>query len=409
MASIANLFLRSVSRAKESKFKSSSGSTERHIMYSLFERQKIQIGSSICYQWEKVDPRACVIFIHGLGGNSGTTWANLPTLLMGTLFAQNKDVFLYSYESSAINPIGKGIPTLANEYATFLEGISSKYESFYFISHSLGSLICIDAMLNLLGRDHIWTSKIKGHVMLAPAIFGSIWAYFGVSPAARALTPRSTYLSKLLNEWKFTFNLIACQSFVLAGTEDSVVLKNAKELELLGFEAKELSESHISIPKTNAIDNQTYRAVLDCLYVASGSDPYDSRAYVLALVFESSPHSWEFDDGLRTHVYKPNHKLQIIQFDAREQPRSFIEPWVQRFPAPTAQLINYAIRYDNHHIKDFPMILCDGTRYLIPLPKSATGLTITPEQYKLAKILEREGFYKNLDQGLGIARISVGK
>jgi pimeloyl-ACP methyl ester carboxylesterase len=378
-------------------------------MYSLFEREKIQIGSTVCYQWVQVDPRACVVFIHGLGGNAYATWKNLPTLFMGTLFAQNKDIFMYSYESSVINPLGKNVPTLANECTTFLEGISSKYESFYFVSHSLGSLVCINAILNLLGRSSTWTNKIKGHVMLAPAIFGSNLARISPSPAARALTPNSEYLKELHNEWNLMSKMTTCQSFVLAGTKDSIVLKNSKKLMQLGISTKELSESHASIPKTNSIDNQTFRAILDCLYLASGSNPYDSRAYIRTLVLESSPHDWDFDDALRRHVFKRNHKLQIIQFDGKGEPRDFVEPWLKAFPDRTAKLIYYAIRYDNHHIEDFPMVLCDGTRYLIPPPKSATELTITSKQYSLAKILEREGFYKNLDQGLHMARIRVTK
>ena len=376
-------------------------------MYSLFEREKIQIGSSVCYQWPKISPRACIIFIHGLGGNHESTWGNLPTLLMGSLFAQNKDVFSYSYKSSPLNPFDKEISVISDEFTTFLENISPKYQSFYFISHSLGSLICLGAILNLLGRDNIWINKIKGHVMLAPALWGSNWAYLGISPITHSLRPKSKFLGQLMNEWKFQSALTNFKSFVLAGTKDEIVLKNTKELLRMGIKTHALSESHISIPKTNSIDSQTYRSILDCLYESAGSTVYDSRAYIESIVIDSNPEFWEFDDRLRTFFYKPDHKLRIIQFDAREDPRGFEEHWTKRFPDSRATLVHYEINYDGLHIKDFPMVLCDGGRYLIPLPKSTKDLSITPEQYNLANIMEKEGFYINLKQGLDIAGIKV--
>jgi len=376
-------------------------------MYSLFEREKLQIGSSICYQWPKISPKACIVFIHGLGGNHQSTWRNLPTLLMGTLFAQNKDIFSYGYESSPVNPFDKDIPTLSDELTTFLENLSPKYQSFYFISHSLGSLICLNAMLNLLSRDNIWSFKLKGHVMLAPALWGSNWAYLGLTPITRALKPKSQFLTKTLNDWSFISKLTVCKSFVLAGTSDEIVLKNSEELLRMDIKIHALPESHISIPKTNSIDSRTFRAILDCLYEISGSNLYDSRAYIKSLVIDSSPDYWEFDDRLRTFLYKLDHKLKIVQFDAREAPRDFDEGWTKKFSDHRATLIHYEINYDNHHIEDFPMVLCDGGRYLIPLPKSAVDVSITQDQYKLAEIMEKEGFYKDLKQGLRMAGIQV--
>jgi pimeloyl-ACP methyl ester carboxylesterase len=376
-------------------------------MYSLFEREKLQIGSAICYQWPKISPKACIVFIHGLGGNSVSTWGNLPTLLMGTLFAQNKDVFSYAYSSFPLNPFDKDISTISDEFTTFIESISPKYQSFYFVSHSLGSLVCLKAMLNLLGRDNIWAFKLKGHVMLAPAMWGSKWAYFGLSPITRALKPNSEFLTTLIRDWKFLSKLSNCKSFVLAGTRDEIVLKNSDELFKMDIKAHALSESHISIPKTSSIESQTYRAILDCLYEIAGSKLHDSRAYIQSLVIDSGPEHWEFDDGLRTFLYKPDHKLKIKQFDARENPRDFNENWTMKFPDNRATLIHYEINYDNHHIRDFPMVLCDGGRYLIPLPKSTGDLTITSEQYRLAKIMEKEGSYIDLDQGLSMAGIQV--
>ena len=377
-------------------------------MYALFEREKIKIGSSTCFQWSNVNPRACIIFIHGLGGNANKTWQNLPTLLMGTLFAQNKDIYLYSYESRIFNIQSKKVSILSAEFTTFLENISPKYDSFYFVSHSLGSLICISAMLNLLGRDHIWISKLKSHVMLAPAIFGSWFAYFDfISPTTRGLWPNNKTLKEISRDWRFQSKLTICKSFVLTGSKDIYVPKNATQLEYMGIKTHQLSESHISIPKTNSIENQTYRAILDCLYESAESNLSDSRSYISSIVYDSNPESWEFDDGLRTFIFKPNYKLKIIQFNKRAAPRTFIEPWVQNFPNKEASMIYYQINYDNHGIEDFPMVQCDGGRYLIPLPKSINDLTISSKQYKLAQIMEKEGFYSNLDQGLQIAKINI--
>jgi hypothetical protein len=376
-------------------------------MYWLYEREKIELESAICYEWRAKNPLGCIILVHGLGGNVKSTWRNFPFLLMGSAFAQNKDLIIYSYRSSAFIPTGKSFNDLSHEFATFLESLITKYESFYFVSHSLGSVLSMQVMLDLYARGNIWGQKIKAHVMLAPAIWGSLFAKFSFNQVTRMLATRSVTLEGLRQEWGVISNCVKCKSFVLFGTEDKIIQGNRCGYENLNMTLCRVSETHASIPKGNSLNQAVYRSILNCLYQASGSSPYDSREFIKNIVFESDKSEWEYDDRLAEFIYKPNLKLRIMQFDARGSASSFNEPWVNNFPDQNAVLINYAIFYDNHRVEDFPMISCDGGRYLIPIPKSRFELTITREQYKQAKIMEDSGMYGDLNQGLNIARITV--
>lgn len=375
-------------------------------MYSAYERERLVLDTGIVYEWRHRQTISCIVMVHGLGGSASETWGDLPNLLMGTHFCRDKDVYIYDYKTSAVKPGGKTIPIIIEEFATFLETLVEKYQSIYFISHSLGSVVTLGTLSALNDIDDIWSRKVRGHVLLAPALWGSRLGWISPSKTARELKTGSDVLKIIRTTWSKSPMMLTCKSFVLFGSGDSIITKEKSDLSKLGIVLKNVAATHVSIPKTCSISEITYRAIMDCLYLSAGSSPYDSRNYILSTLQDSIPDDWEYDDQLGEWIYIPDFRLKITKFDQRGEPREFSEPWAEQFPDPDAEMHNFAVIYDGHRIDDFPMIYCDGFRYLLPLPKSRTDLVISRSQYRIAKIMDRGGSY-DLDRGLARARINV--
>lgn len=376
-------------------------------MYQQFERKKIYYDSAVCYQWLETESNACILFIHGLGGSALETWGNLPNLIMGTKFSRHVDVISYDYNSSKYKINSPSIETITGDLITFCESFIGQYERVYIISHSLGSVLTLNIIPKLNEINSRWSNKIRGHILLAPALWGSIWGWISPSKTARELKYGSVYLKEILNKWVNYKNNQSIQSFIVFGSSDRVIKKNLSEIEELGIIPKNTARNHFSISKINDIDEVTYLTIMNCLYELDDSDHYDSRSYLKRKVFDSIKSDWEYDDELSEFVYVPDFKLRILEFTKRGKGRPFTESWTKNFSDPNASQHNYAIYYINLRIHDFSMIFCDGFRYLIPLPEKPTKLSISQEQYVLGKIMEKAGMYDDLDQGLRMSGIQV--
>lgn len=268
-------------------------------------------------------------------------WGNLPMLIMGTAFARNKDVLSYSYESSSLKPTSKPIQELTDEYVTFLESLASRYHAIYFITHSLGSVLTLSALTELFNKSDIWDRKIRGHILLAPALWGSYLGWVSPSKTSRELKYKSSKLDAIRKKWASLAKSKSCKSFVLFGSEDKVIEKNTNDLTSMNIRSKSVAKNHVSIPKSTSIDELTFRSIVDCMYEISGSSPYDSRNYIRSIVAESEKNDWEYDDHLAEFVFMPDHKLRILQFNSRGEPRDFNEPWVKKFSDQSEGVRNF--------------------------------------------------------------------
>lgn len=378
-------------------------------MYENFEREKLILDSAVCYKWGESETNSCILFVHGLGGDAEGTWKNLPNLIMGTAYARHCDLIAYSYKTRVFMFGSPDIDSLTNDFITFCETLIERYERVYFISHSLGSVLAINSIPKLIKINQHWINKLRGHILLAPAIWGSTFGWFSLSSTARELVQGSKTLKMVRDKWaKFSLNC-PITSFVIFGSKDRVIKKNIHELRRLNIIPKSTSKNHVSISKINSINEVTYRTIMNCLYELDDSDHHDSRNYIKRMVLDSLKSDWEYDDHLSEFTYVPNFKIKIVEFTQRGEGRSFVESWVEKFSDPNGMMHNYAIYYINQRIYDFSMIFCDGYRYLIPLPDSVKNLVITKEQYALGKIMEKAGMYNNLDKGLSLAGIRVKK
>jgi hypothetical protein len=376
-------------------------------VYEKFEREKLTLDSAIYYKWQEAETNACILFVHGLGGDVEGTWKNLPNLIMGTVFARHTDLILYSYETSAIKPKSPSIDTLTVNFITFCETLIERYERVYFISHSLGAVLTLNAIPKLGEINEQWRNKIRGHILLAPALWGSIFGWVSPSLTSRQLKYGSPVLKCIRENWTEYTSSYILKSFVIFGSNDNVIKKKIPELSSLNITPQSVARNHVSISKIDSINEITYRTIMNCLYTFDDSSHYDSRNYLLRTVFDSIKKDWEYDDQLSEFIYIPDFKIRIVQFTQRGEGESFIEPWVEKFSDKKGMRHYYAIYYLNLRLYDFSMIFCDGYRYVIPMPKSALNLVINKDQYALGKIMEQAGFYDDIDRGLRQAGITV--
>jgi len=376
-------------------------------LYDQFEREKVNLDSAICYKWKETETNACIIFVHGLGGDAEATWGNLPNLIMGTAFARHTDLIAYSYNTSAFKPGGPKVSELTDNFITFCETLIERYERVYFISHSLGSVLTINSIPELCNRNKRWQHKVRGHILLAPALWGSLLGWVPLSKTSWQLRFGSKVLKDVRTKWMEYSKESNTKSYVIFGTEDKIIKKKLSELVSLKITPKSTERDHVSISKMSSISEVSYRTIMNCLYTFDDSNHYDSRQYILRTVFDSIKSDWEYDDHLSEFIYVPDFKLRIVEFTQRGEGRDFTEGWMKGFPNKKGMMHNYAIYYLNLRIYDFTMIFCDGYRYLLPMPKSALNLVITKEQYALGKIMENAGMYDNLEQGLRVAGITV--
>ncbi len=385
-------------------------------MIGDFERTEHKMDNAVFYSWPAEYANACVVFVHGLGGHPKKTWKNLPTFLMGSAFARNKDIVSYSYETSILSARGANTEACIDNFVTFAETFLSRYERVYFVTHSLGSVIAIGSIPILAQRNPVWSRKIRGIILLAPALWGSNWAALVTLiklPPSRLvyeLRPNSEKLKSIRKTWSSFNSTAKINSAFVYGTRDSVVNRNKDEMHIMGVQPLSAETNHIKISKVTTLSDSLYVTILNALYRFDGGNYRDRRQYILQTVYDSKKEDWEYDDELAEFVYLPDFDIRINKI----ADDSFFEKWLTIFPAHSHATISnpaksedFNITYKRLRIHTFTMIAVDGHRYLFPMPKGPNDLRITRRQYCVAKIMESRGMYRNLDQGLEIAGFTV--
>ena len=126
---------------------------------------------------------------------------------------------------------------------------------------------------------------------------------------------------------------------------------------------------------------------------------------IMDTIKNSSPTDWIHNDKREVWTYKKDIKLR---FKEKWEERPFKEEWVQKFPDKIGFKVTYIISYGDAFIQEFIAVSVDGHRTIIPLPKSQNNLVITPWQYHIGKIVEKDpnSFY-SLDYQMERAGIKV--
>ena len=129
---------------------------------------------------------------------------------------------------------------------------------------------------------------------------------------------------------------------------------------------------------------------------------------VLNLVLSSQPSDFTYDDSTGVFFHKSDVRLRIV-FDRTERSEEdFHETWVANFPDPRGTRQPVYIYYGETRVLEVPCVYVDGGRHVIPFPKSATDLTLTPFFYHVGRMLNHPIPGHGFDFALERAGITVG-
>ncbi|MDR6883039.1 hypothetical protein [Bacillus sp. 3255] len=105
-------------------------------------------------------------------------------------------------------------------------------------------------------------------------------------------------------------------------------------------------------------------------------------------IIESDPIDWIYDDELGLFVLTSDIQITILTVRDDNFDNEFHESWVERYSDPKAYRKKYLLKYNGNTIETFYTVAVDGYRMDIPYPKRPE-MTITNEQYRLGKIINR--------------------
>jgi hypothetical protein len=131
-----------------------------------------------------------------------------------------------------------------------------------------------------------------------------------------------------------------------------------------------------------------------------------SKNDLVQFLIESIPDDFEYDDLIGQHLHRSDVSLRL-RLNRSEEKQRFQEAWVKNFPDQQAYEQKVYLEYNGSRIETFWFVYVDGFRYLIPYPKSATDLRISPFQYHLASILNSKIPGYGVDFGLQNSGITV--
>jgi len=133
-----------------------------------------------------------------------------------------------------------------------------------------------------------------------------------------------------------------------------------------------------------------------------------TMADIERLIMSTEPSDFKMEET-GCYVCQKDIQLRIIHLiNLEDDERGFDEKWVHRYPNPSATRETVHIKYGDAVVKEMTFILTDGARYFIPLPKSASELTITKFQFKVAAVLNpTRDLYRGLSDG-GISISDTG-
>ncbi len=211
--------------------------------------------------WSLAPSGDALVFIHGFGGKSTSSWGKLSHYLPLSPSHRGHDIFFYGYDSEfrSINAnsaiFEQFLETLTVDPRSVLNGALQhelpprSYHSITIVGHSLGAVVSRRALTSAVTRGVKWTRKCK-LVMFAPAHSGiyalpmlisylkivpklksvlkfGVWGLF--LPALQDLQPGSVFLSQLKSD---VVKLVDTQekrelrpSAILHATNDVVVIQ----------------------------------------------------------------------------------------------------------------------------------------------------------------------------------------
>ena len=209
--------------------------------------------------WSTKPDGTIIVFVHGFTGSAESTWQQFPTLLQQDSRTNGTDLIFYQYDSTKKRaPLSAGnfenflialfkdsTRFIVNNHGKPLRTTNINYTKIILVGHSLGGVICRQALINatynnlpwikqtniiLFSPAHLGATSLKFvRESIANSLFSSVLSLVASykSPVLKDLEPNSSFLTQLLNQSielqsdNMNSHLIA--SKVIFGDDDKVV------------------------------------------------------------------------------------------------------------------------------------------------------------------------------------------
>jgi pimeloyl-ACP methyl ester carboxylesterase len=138
-----------------------------------------------------------VVFIHGIFGDADETWGDTRLQLISSPIFASFDHASYGYASNAIEL--KDPQIFVGQLMAWMRAYTLKYESIYFVAHSMGGLFVRHAVANLLSHpdDKDLVRRIKRVFLVASPLAGASAArWLKWVPLLKRINKRIGYLAK---------------------------------------------------------------------------------------------------------------------------------------------------------------------------------------------------------------------
>ena len=225
---------------------------ENHQMVFLEEGE-----NTIGYFTLQPNPKNLIIFVHGFGGKSITTWGDFAIIIKNFSEFKETDVIFYGYNSKFLPAIGN-----SEKFYRYLKSFIDpkktignnkrgdtidSYENILFVGHSLGAIIIRRTLLDAKRDNKPWLNSSK-IILYAPAHKGAniqrliieglpeLLKFVGslaklICPALNDLEANSETIAQLIKDNEFYLqdvknNTYTKAAHILASTKDKVVLKH---------------------------------------------------------------------------------------------------------------------------------------------------------------------------------------
>jgi len=214
---------------------------------------------------------AAIVFVHGFGGNAGSTWDKFPELLMANSALDSWDVFSIGYSTSLAFDMA-GVWSADPEIITLgglIETVADvppldAYESIAILAHSMGGLLVQRA---LLSSDAL--RKRVSHLLL----FGT--PSNGLDKASpfnfwkrqiRDMATGSPFITTLRSDWTTTIGSTPPFTFVaVAGDRDEFVPRTSSIEPFPEPRRRVAYGNHIEIVKPKDAEHLGYKIALKAL------------------------------------------------------------------------------------------------------------------------------------------------